>query len=95
MQGAGSFCFLMRYPCCALQGRSITYSPIVVATKINYEAEGSIKYEWGRKDGNKVSAGASAQIKDEKGNYVKAQVDHNNKGQGSAEISAGCKNDKD
>lgn len=53
-------------------------------------AQVELKYEWDS-NGGKMSGGGSVEIKDKKGNFVKAEVQKNSDGKGSAKASAGKK----
>lgn len=53
--------------------------------------EGKVVIEWGKPDGPSVSGRVSAEVHDEKGNYAKVEVKQDSEGKGSAEVSAGHK----
>jgi len=66
---------------------------------VNPMGEGSgelrVNVEWGGKEGPEVKVGGSGRYEDNYGNYYKVDVDHKSNGEGSAQVSAGHKEDKE
>jgi len=64
----------------------------------SFDANGSVsahlKVNWGGKADTKFSGGVKAEVKDDKGNYASVVVEQNSDGEGSAEISAGHKEEQ-
>ncbi len=52
-------------------------------------AEVGVKRSWGGKDGPKTSIYGKGEVHDNKGNYLKGQVEQNSDGKGKADVSAG------
>ena len=76
-----------------LRHRSVTNGEIK-PLETGGSGSGNIKWEWGDKDGSKISAGVAAEVYNERGDYAKIEVKHNTNGKGSAEVTAGHKEGK-
>lgn len=50
-----------------------------------------VRVDWGKKEEAKFSGGVKAEVSDDEGNYATVTIEQNSDGEGSAEISAGHK----
>ncbi|MBX7066637.1 MAG: hypothetical protein K1X28_05350 [Parachlamydiales bacterium] len=56
---------------------------------MDVSGEASIKWEWGDKDGSKISVEASASASNDKGDYIEVSASQDSDGKGDVEVTIG------